>query len=83
MAATVLVVSRTISQPADGDDFVVTFSPPMPDSGYSVRPSIVQGAATTEWVFPGGGNRTTSQFRAQTLAALDDGDVVEFTLVRP
>jgi hypothetical protein len=76
----VRVVRRTISQPADGSDFYVTFSPDLDTDDYGVAWTLVKGASLVEIQAPTL-DRTEGSFRVITTAALDDGDILEFTLV--
>lgn len=80
--AVVKIIRRTIAQPADGKDFRVTVSPPMPDGNYSVRQQVVQGDTVPAFEQVDA-DRTDAEFHILTTAALGNGDVVEFTLVKP
>lgn len=70
----------TVSQPADGTDFMVTLPAAMPNDSYSVFPALAGVVSITGIDCPDilAGDRTTTQFRVVTAAALADGDFVDF-----
>lgn len=79
--ATVRIIDRTIAQPADGNSFIVSVSPPMADTDYSPRGELVDSTIAVRFIFPES-SRQIGQFLAQTTAPLPDGAKVQFTLTK-
>jgi hypothetical protein len=73
---------RTIAQPADGSDFIVTLPVAYPDDTYIVTGSIEDSAIVTLLRFPNAlaGDRTTTQFRCITGTALANGDTINIII---
>jgi hypothetical protein len=71
---------RTIVQPADGSDFNVTISPPMPNTNYIVTHTLGTVAAHVTVSVPTA-SRTTSQFNVKTSAAMANGETIYFHVV--
>lgn len=71
---------RAISQPADGSDFVVLLPAARANDSYIVLVSMVDVVSHVTFAMPDTlpGDRTTTQFRVITSAAMIDGDVLEF-----
>jgi hypothetical protein len=75
--------TRVIAQPADGSDFFVNIpAPPMPTDAYVVTGAQSGGAVIVGLEFPdtAPADRTTTQFRVITSAALSSGDTIDFVL---
>ncbi len=74
----------TVVQPADGSDFMVDLPVEEDDDEYGVWPTIVAGAVVAPVMCPDdeAGDRTTTQFRVDTLAPLPDGTVLAFIVAR-
>jgi hypothetical protein len=70
-------VLRTIVQPADGSDFIVTFSPAMPSTNYIVTHTLATVASHVTVNVPLAG-RQVAQFNVKTSAALLNGESVFF-----
>jgi hypothetical protein len=81
--AQVQSVRRVIVQPADGSDFMVALPFAMPSDVYEVAPSMVNGVAAVIIQCPDSlaGDRTTTQFRVLTSAALANGDSIAFLVL--
>ncbi len=83
--ASLVRVSRTISQPADADDFMVDLPSPQVDDNYGVFTTQVSGVTVHAVKLPDSapGDRTTTQFRVVTTSSPPDGAVFEFLVVHP
>lgn len=79
-AAVTQTFRYTVAQPADGTDFMVTLPVAMANDSYSVFPALAGVVAITGIDCPDivAGDRTTTQFRVVTAAALADGDFIDF-----
>lgn len=72
---------RTISQPADGSDFFVTFPSAQANDDYTLlHPTLINSSVIVGFYLPDvvAGDRTTTQFRCVTTAPLPNGAIVEF-----
>jgi len=70
-------IIRTIVQPADGSDFIVTFSPAMPSTSYIVTHTLASVTSHVTVNVPLGG-RQLAQFNVKTSAALLNGESIFF-----
>lgn len=77
------IVRRTITQPADGADFIVTLPAGVPTDDYAVIPMLVKGDVIPLFkpINESPSDRTASQFRCITSDDLATGDIVEFIIV--
>lgn len=79
-----IVFRRTIVQPADGTDFFVELPSPLSNDDYSPDGEPVEADEFVGLMFPNDAadDRTTDQFRVRTTGLLEDGAVLEFTVLR-
>ncbi len=76
-APPVVGFERVISQPADGESFVVLLPTAMPNTNYSVTATLADASFDVIIKIPKA-TRTTTQFVCVTSAALGNGDSIDF-----
>jgi len=76
-APAVVSFERVISQPADGDSFVVTLPVAQANTNYAVIATLADASFDVIIKIPKA-TRTTTQFVCMTSAALSDGDSIDF-----
>lgn len=70
---------RTISQPADGQDFIVSLPTALTSANYAISIDQSQASNYVDVICPLSG-RTTSQFRVVTTGTIPDGSVLGFVV---
>jgi hypothetical protein len=70
----------TIVQPGDGSDFMVTFPVARLNDTYAVEATVASASVNAAINCPdtAAGDRTTTEFRVVTSAALPDGTTIDF-----
>lgn len=80
--AGLIIFQYVVQQPADGSDFFVDLPSTLSSDIYGVHPEVISGRDVLfEVPDDDPADRTDSHFRVITTAPMDNGDVIEFTVL--